>query len=125
LTERIKIGEFSRAVIETLSLDVDVGTPIYLGESNKSHMERSHPSDFKKYGSRLERIISNPDYVGLRDDGSIEYVKAFGVHIKVAVRITAGGDYYARTLYHVDSNAAKRLVSSNEWKSVKHLNNID
>jgi len=125
LTERTQIGEFSKSVIETLSLNIAVGTPIYLGESNRKHMEKSHPSDFKKYGNRLERIISEPDYVGLRDDGSIEYVKTFGMHIKVAVRITSGGDYYARTLYHVDGNVAKRLVASNEWKSIKPLNNID
>jgi hypothetical protein len=117
--ERKQVGEFTQTVIEALALDVEVGTPIYLGESNREHMQRSHPSDYKKYGKRLGRILSTPDYVGKMRDGSVEFIKTFGKYIKIAVRITAGGDYYARTLYHVDDKAAQRFVKSGKWKPVK------
>lgn len=117
-TERVQVGEFSKTVVEILKLDVEVGTPIFIGESNRRHMEQSHPKDFKKYGSRLARVISAPDYVGVRDDGTVEYIKAFGVHIKIAVRVSKGGDYYARSLYHIDDKAAKHLVAVGAWKSV-------
>ena len=119
--ERTKVGEFTKAVVDTLGLDIDVGTPIFIGETNRRHMTRSHPKDFKKYGSRLERVLSEPDYVGTRDDDTIEYIKAFGVHIKIAVRVSVGGDYYARSLYHVDSGTAKRLIKAGEWKPVKSI----
>ena len=116
-----QIGEISQRVIDLLQLDIEAGTPIYIGDSNLKHMRKSHPKDFKKYGSRLERILSEPDYVGLYDDNSIEYIKAFGMYIKVAVRITQGGEYYARTLYHVDDKAARRLIKADKWKPVKSI----
>ena len=114
--ERTQVGTISEAVIRTLSLNVPEGTPIYFGESNRRHMANTHPKDWEKYGERLERILANPDFVGLHPDGSIEYVVAFGVHIKVAVRVSTGGDYYARSLYHVDSGPAKRFIASGKWK---------
>jgi len=118
---QIQIGEFSEYVIRRLSLSIEAGTPIYLGKSNLKHMQKAHPKDFKKYGTRLKRILSEPDYVGIRDDGSIEYIKAFGMHIKVAVRVTLGGEYFARTLYHVDGTMAKRLISAGAWISTKTI----
>jgi hypothetical protein len=121
ISERTKIGEFTQTVIDTLSLELEAGTPIYIGESNLRHMKLQHPKDFKKYGGKLERILANPDYVGKMDDGSVEYVKKFGLFIKIAVRITGGGDYYARTLYHVDDKFAKRLLQSGKWKSIKNF----
>ena len=116
-----QVGEFTEDVIRLLSLDIKAGTPIYLGASNLEHMQKSHPRDFKKYGSRLEKILSDPDYIGARDDGTIEYIKAFGMHIKVAVRVAQSGEYFARTLYYVDGNMAKRLVSAGAWKSTKAI----
>jgi len=116
---QIQIGEISEDVVRILSLPIQAGTPIYLGKSNLVHMQNSHPRDFRKYGSRLARIISEPDYIGIRRDGTIEYIKAYGMHIKVAVRVSLVGEYFARTLYHVDANAAKRLISSKAWVSAK------
>ena len=53
-----KIGEFSAKVIDTLKLDIPVGTPIYIADSNMEHMKTSHPRDFDKYGKELETIIA-------------------------------------------------------------------
>ena len=121
MTEHVKIGEFTKDVINILMLDIEAGTPIYLGESNRKHMESRHPKEYKKYGGRLEKILSEPDYVGLRSDGTVEYIKAYGVHIKVAVRVASVGDYYARTLYRVDSRTANRLIEAGEWKTINTL----
>ena len=116
--ENVKIGEFTKTVINLLDLKVEAGTPIYIGSSNLLHMQKHHPSDFKKYWKRLERIIAEPDYVGVRDDGSVEYIKIFGLHIKVAVRVSGDGLYYARSLYHVDRGPADRLITTGQWKSL-------
>jgi hypothetical protein len=43
------------------------------------------------------------------------------MHIKVAVRVAQSGEYFARTLYRVDGNMAKRLVSAGAWKSTKAI----
>jgi hypothetical protein len=115
---RTQVGEFTAAVVETLGLEIGAGTPIFVGESNIKHMEQAHPKDFKKYGKRLGRILSEPDYVGKRND-SVEFIKSFGMYVKIAVRVTTAGDFYARTLYHVDDNAAKRLIKDGEWKPLK------
>ena len=118
--ERERIGEFSVVVVEALELGIEPGTPIYIGESNRKHMARRHRADFDKYGSRIGRIIAEPDYIGFRaDDGTVEYVKAFGVCIKVAVRVSASGDYYVRSLYHISDNAFKRFVADGSWKRLK------
>jgi hypothetical protein len=113
-----KVGEISQQVIDLLGLGVAAGTPIYLGQSNHEHMATQHPRIFKKYGARLERILASPDYVGSRSDGTIEYIKAFGQHIKVAVRITGDGEYYARTLYDVNDKKVKKMVAIGEWKAL-------
>ena len=61
---KTKIGNFSAHIIEILELDIPVGTPIYIADSNIKHMKTSHPDDFKKYGAELNNIIASPDYVG-------------------------------------------------------------
>jgi len=117
--ERTQIGEFTAAVVETLNLDIEVGTPIFVGESNLEHMKKSHPKIYEKYGARMTRIINEPDYVGQRSDGTIEFIKAFGMYIKVAARVTAAGDFYVRTIFHKDKKAAERLIKSGDWKPLK------
>jgi len=117
--KRKKIGEFSQLVIDTLQLDVAVGTPIYVGESNLRHMSQRHPKAFKKYGDRISRVISEADWVALADDSSVEFVKMFGQHIKVAVRISVAGDYYARTLFHVEPNLANNKIKQGYWKPIE------
>lgn len=118
-TKRNQVGEFSQLVIDTLQLDIVAGTPIYVGESNLQHMCRRHPKIFKKYGNRLSRVITEADWVALSNDGSIEFVKMFGQHIKVAVRVSTGGDFYARTLFHVEPNLANNKIKHGYWKPVK------
>jgi hypothetical protein len=84
-------------------------------------METRHPKDYKKYGNRLSRIISEADWVCKNDDGSIEYVKMFGQFIKVAVRVSVGGDFYARTLFHVEPNLANNRIKKGIWKQLKPI----
>ena len=93
---------------------------IYLGPSNLAHMQSSHPEDFKKYGAELEHILASPDYVGQNpSDGSIEYVKEFlvdGDYVKVAVRLSKAGRYYARSLYVLNPNRVKNFIAKGTLK---------
>jgi hypothetical protein len=114
-----KVGEFSESVIKRLGLTIAVGTPIYLGASNLEHMKKSHGWDFEKYGQRLGIIIAEPDYVGVQEDGSIEYIKIYGQHIKVAVRVAGDELFYARSLYHIGDAEAKQKIRHGKWKRLR------
>ena len=85
-------------------------------------MQTSHPADFAKYGAELQNILANPDCVGQNPrDGSIEYVKEFlvnGEYVKVAVRLSAGRRYYARSLYVLNSNRVKNFIQKGTLKRV-------
>lgn len=112
---RKKIGEFSSNVIKMLGLNIPVGTPIYIADSNVEHMKSSHPKDFDKYGNDIETIISFPDYVGKNTkDNSIEFTKEYqqnNDYVKVAVRVSLQNIYYARSLYILNPNRVKNFIA--------------
>ncbi len=119
---RKKIGEFSAKIINILKLDIPVGTPIYIADSNIAHMAASHPDDFKKYGNEIESIIANPDYVGKNEkDNSIEFTKEYilyGDFVKVAVRVSLQNIYYARSLYILNPKRVKNFISKGTLKKL-------
>ena len=115
-----KIGEFSKAIIETLNLEIPLGTAIYIGESNRRHMKSSHPRDYEKYHNRLSKILLSPDYAGInQSDGSIEIIKIFSNYVKVAVRIANDGEYYARSIYEVGKSRIDNSLKSGQLKQIK------
>lgn len=109
------VGRISDRVIELLGIPVPDDRNIYLGYSNINHMMESHQYDYEQYGDKIEDIIENPDYIGLhKNDGSIEYYKEFLVDseiVKLAVRISGSGMFFARTLYTVDNDSVTRYVA--------------
>lgn len=119
---KTKIGNFSAHIIEILELDIPVGTPIYIADSNIKHMKTSHPDDFKKYGAELNNIIASPDYVGKNaKDDSIEFTKEFcinGEFVKVAVRVSTRNIYYARSLYVLNPNRDKNFIAKGTLKKL-------
>lgn len=119
---RKKIGAFSAQIIEILELDIPVGTPIYIADSNIEHMKASHPHDFEKYGNELNNIIANPDYVGknVKDD-SIEFTKEYYIdekYVKVAVRVSTRNIYYARSMYVLNSKRVKNFIAKGTLKKL-------
>ena len=117
-----KVGEITEDVIKALGLSVLPGTPIYLGKSNIEHMSKRHPNDYAKYGSHISDIISKPDYVGINPgDGSIEYTKDFpidGEYVKVAVRVSLRGKYFARSLFVRNRAKVDGFISSGTLKKL-------
>ncbi len=95
------VGSINKAVIDALGLVILEGEPIFLGESNLTHMKTEHPDNFNKYGNRLEEILSNPDFVTLHPHNeSIEYIKIIEPdYVLVAVRVSLSGVAYVRTLF--------------------------
>ena len=116
MPERAKqVGKLSQRVIEVLGLTLSEGRSILLGESNIAHMVSRHPEDYALYGEYIPLILSMPDYVALNTkDESIEYVKEVqmdDVYVKVAVRISSSGIFYARYLYVLNSNRVKNFIN--------------
>lgn len=113
------VGRISDRVIELLEIAIPDDRNIYLGYSNINHMMESHEYDYEQYGDKIEDIIESPDYIGLHKNGSIEYYKEYRVNddtVKLAVRISGSGMYYARTLYTVDSERVATYVAKGTLK---------
>ena len=116
------IGVISESVCSILKIPFPQNSNIYLGESNINHMITSHPDDYSKYGNHIQDILSHPDYVGMnKKDYSIEYVKLFiedNDFVKVAVRVSTSGKYYARTLYTLNNNRVQNFINNKTLISV-------
>lgn len=114
------VGHISQAVIETLGLKLEPGTPIFIGESNIEHIKSRHPYEYDVYYKDIGAIINSPDYVGLNPkDGSILFVKLYRInedYIRVAVKITAGGKCFARTLHSLSTCNAERYIEKGTLK---------
>ena len=115
-----KVGVISAKVIALLGLAVPENTAIYCGPSNILHMQQSHPQDYANYGADIPMILANPDYVGLNPtDGSIEYVKEYIInheYVKVAVRVSTAGRFFARSVYVLNPARVLRFISRGTLK---------
>ena len=121
MPERAKqVGKLSQRVIELLGLTLSEGRSILLGESNIAHMVSRHPEDYALYREYIPLILSMPDYVALNTkDESIEYVKEVqmdDIYVKVAVRVSARGQLFARSVYRLNTNRAKNFIEKGTLK---------
>ncbi|MDO5407591.1 MAG: PBECR2 nuclease fold domain-containing protein [Eubacteriales bacterium] len=117
------IGYFKQSIIDILNLkDISCDTPILLGESNVEHMKNRHPYEFDKYFSDISEIIAEPDYVGINpSDNSIGFVKVYyisGEYVRVAVRVTTKGQYFAKSLHSLSSYNAERYIERGTLKKL-------
>ena len=116
------IGYISPSVIETLNLTIKPNTPVYIGKSNIGHIKNRHPYEYDKYYKDIGMIVNSPDYVGLNPkDGSILFVKLYkidGEYIRVAVKITAGGKCFAKTLHSLSTCNAERYLEKGTLKKL-------
>ena len=123
-----RVGKISANVISALNLSVAPDTPIYIGKTNIDHMLSSHPDDYVKYGIYIREIIATPEYVGQNPkDSSIEYVKEFqvdGEFVKVAVRVSTRGQYFARSIC-AEQAVCVKLHRKRHTKKVDRANLIE
>ncbi len=117
-----KIGVINKRIIELLNLNINENTPILLGKGNIDHIKQKHPQDYEKYFKYISVIVNNPDYVGInKKNNSIEYVKEFKVnnaYVKVAVRVSTKGTFFARSLYTLNNNRVKNFIEKGTLKKV-------
>lgn len=117
-----EVAVITDEVIKVLSLSCPVNTPIYIGESNIKHMKNKHSDDYQKYSPYIETILTSPHYVGINHkDGSIEYVREFEIdneYVKVAVRVSLSGKYFARSLYVLNPKRVRNFIAKGTLKSL-------
>ncbi len=109
------VGTISPFVETTLGIPNVTDRNIYLGDSNIAHMIKSHPADYAKYKNEINNILAAPDYVGQNpNDDSLEYVKEFiqdNEYVKVAIRVSAGNKFFARSLYILNNNRVHNFIA--------------
>ena len=114
------VGVLCQHVIDLLGLTMKEGQSILLGESNIAHMVSNHPADYALYGEYIPLILSAPDYVALNaKDSSIEYVKEVqvnSIYVKVAVRVSARGQLFARSIYRLNTNRVLNFIEKGTLK---------
>ena len=115
-----QVGVVWQHVIDLLGLTMKEGQSILLGESNIAHMVSNHPADYALYGEYIPLILSAPDYVALNaKDSSIEYVKEVqvnSIYVKVAVRVSARGQLFARSIYRLNTNRVLNFIEKGTLK---------
>lgn len=115
-----QVGVLCQHVIDLLGLTMKEGQSILLGESNIAHMVSNHPADYALYGEYIPLILSAPDYVALNaNDSSIEYVKEVqvnSIYVKVAVRVSARGQLFARSIYRLNTNRVLNFIEKGTLK---------
>ncbi len=118
----MKVGSVSENIKKLLGLSSMGDDNIYMSATNITHMETSHPSDYAKYKDQIQNILAYPDYVGQNpNDNSIEYVKNFIIdneYVKVAVRLSSGKKYYARSLYILNRRRVENFIKKGTLKKV-------
>ena len=115
------VGSISENIKKLLGLSSVGDDNIYMSATNIAHMESSHPSDYAKYKDQIQNILASPDYVGQNpNDNSIEYVKNFidSEYVKVAVRLSSGNKYYARSLYVLNKRRVENFIKKGTLKKV-------
>lgn len=121
-TDVEQIGVIGSTIVEKFNLSVSPDTPIYIGLNNRIHMENSHRETYLSYCDKMTDIISSPDYVGVNPhDNSLEYYKKFNnaiIHIKIAVRKTKKGVYFARSMYSVNDTSLQSYIKNKRLEAV-------
>lgn len=116
------IAHISSKVIQMLNLDCKLDEPIYIGDSNIEHMKEKHPADYEKYHDHISDILSAPDYVALnKKNNSLEYVKEFKFDdnfVKVAVRVSKSGRYFARSMYVLNTRRVLSFITNGTLKKI-------
>ena len=124
------IGVITEQLATLIGLDYSmIDDPhIYIGQSNEIHMNHEHPDTYFLYRELIYEIVEDPDYARLDNDGSIEYIKLFkrddnGDYVKVAVRISNRGQYFARSLYIVKGDRVQRFIKKGLLHPLKTIDN--
>ena len=112
------IGQIKISTFENLGLPNRIEEDILVGEQNLRHMMTRHPEDFNRFKFHIREIICHPDYVNLKKDKSIQFIKRIDPDIVlVAVATSNNGYWYARTIYCITQQKFDQYLVSGYLKN--------
>lgn len=111
-----QVGVITKQIIDSLSLDIEENTPIFISENNERHVKERHPYEYEYYYPYVEEILATPDYVRRNmKHNSIDYIKAFQFgndYVQASVRVDASGTLFVRTVFQVMSYKMERYIKN-------------
>ena len=114
----IKIGSFNKAYNKILSSNFPL-VPIYRSEGLKKHIAKRHP-EFVNRIDKIQEILSSPDYIGMRDNRSVELIKICDENLLLALQLDISDTYfYVSSLYDISSSKLKNRLYSGRLKPTK------
>lgn len=120
------VATLPQKIITAFKLNCSPDTPVYLGDGNIEHMRESHYFDYARYGENISDILTSPDYVGMNPKNkSLDFVKEFITtdkeYVKVAVRVSQSGNFFARSLYVIDESKLVRFIAKGTLKKFDEI----
>ncbi|WP_299055638.1 hypothetical protein [uncultured Eubacterium sp.] len=92
---------------------------IYKSNGLIKHIEKRHP-ECLEYLSKLEEIISFPDYIGINPNEkgkSFELVKVFDKNIQIDIKLDISKDYlYVATLHTITNSKLQHGLNNGRLK---------
>lgn len=118
-----QVGKITNKIIKILDLNYNKEEPIFIGETNITHIKTKHPDSFKKYGTDIEQIINNPTYLAKNDKKqSIEFIKEYKIdneYVLVAIRVSSKNVHFVRTMYIMSDEKVKKYFKHNYFHNPK------
>lgn len=115
-SKNIKIGELNQEVIDLLQLDLKPQNVNIWSTRISEHCEK-HKEEYSSIGAynqavkSIPLIISKPDYVGLHNNGNIQYIKKLDDISLVGIQIVkGGGGLLFRTIFPITKGKLEHLI---------------
>ncbi len=117
-SKNIKIGELTQDVIDALNLDlkpqnINIWATRIQEHCEKHKDEYSSPNAYNQAVKFIPTIIKEPDYIGLHNNGNIQYVKRLDDISMVGIQILHGsGNLLFRTIFPITESKLNNSIKS-------------
>lgn len=122
-SQNIKIGELNNKVIELLNLNLKPQNINIWPTRIQEHCEK-HKSEYSSLASynqaikSIPLIISQPDYIGLHNNGNIQYIKKLDDISLVGIKIIKGNNgLLFRTIFPIKEGKLNYNIKQGKYIS--------
>ena len=117
-SKNIKIGELTQDVIDILNLNlkpqnINIWATRIQEHCEKHKKEYSTPNAYNQAVKCIPSIIKEPDYVGVHNNGNIQYVKRLDDISMVGIQVLHGsGNLLFRTIFPISESKLNNSIKS-------------
>ena len=117
MSKQNKISEITKKLNNILNTELPL-FPIYQSAGLKQHIESRHP-DCVEYLNKTKEIIEKPDYIGVKSNNALEFIKILDKSIMVAVKLDTSKDYfYVASIYDITNDKIQRRLRKGLIKKI-------